>query len=116
VAALWVVGFFNPLRWTSEEGLRSWLLESTPLGISKSRVQAFVDSKAWENAPGRKDDDLFVFGKYLRKGRSGDSAICAHLGSYQGLGIWFWEVGAMWVFDEQGKLVDIEVHKQFVGP
>jgi hypothetical protein len=112
VITLLLVGSFDPIRWTSEEGLHSGLLESTPLGLSKNGVQEFVESKGWKNYPGTKTSGLF--GGYLSVKRIGDSAICAVLGSYQGFPV-FVRVRAIWVFDQRGKLIDVEVYKDQDG-
>ena len=98
----------NPLRKSSEQELCVLLFDSTPLGSNKDRVQEFIDSKGWENAPGTKYGGPFW--RYLKDGGVGESAICVTLGSYQGLP-WYVTVRAMWVFDEKGRLVDIAVSK-----
>jgi hypothetical protein len=98
----------NPLRRYSEQELRSSLLETTPLDSSKDQVQDFIDSKGWKTSPGKKDSGLFWL--YLTDGGVGESAVSATLGSYQGFPA-FVTVRAIWVFDEQRKLVDIQVFK-----
>jgi hypothetical protein len=108
VAAISLGVVLDPLRKHSEQELRFSLLAATPLNTNKDRVQEFVDSKGWENIPGKKNGGPFW--RYLKDGGVGESAICATLGSYQGLP-WFVTVRAIWVFDEKGKLVDIEVSK-----
>jgi hypothetical protein len=95
----------------SEDELRGSLLASTPLGSSKESVQAFVYSKGWTNSAGKIDDDLFWRSKVDRT--LGDRAIFATLGRYPG----FPEmvvVYAVWIFDQKGKLADIQVRKAAV--
>jgi hypothetical protein len=108
VAASSLVVLRNPLRKCSERELCGSLLVTTPLGSNKDRIQEFIDSKGWENFAGERDGGPFW--RYLKDGGVGESAICATLGSYQGLP-WLVTVRAIWVFDEKGKLVDIDVSK-----
>jgi hypothetical protein len=108
VTASSLVVLRNPLRKYTEQELCDSLLHTTPLGSNKDRVQEFIDSKGWENSPGTKYGGPFW--RYLEDGGVGESAICVTLGSYQGLP-WFVTVRAIWVFDEKGRLVDIEVSK-----
>jgi hypothetical protein len=104
----------NPLR-RSEVKIRMSLLELAPVGSSEEQVRAVLDSVGLKHYPGRKDGDLFW--RYrVDHDQSGESAICADLGSYTNLGEydyfpWNITVRAIWVFDEGGRLIDLEVVK-----
>lgn len=119
---LGVVGGFssvlliNPLR-KPEVKIRKSMLKLAALGSSEEQVKSRLDSIGLKHYPGRKDGDLFW--RYrLDHNQRGESAICADLGSYTNFGEygyfpWNVTVRVIWVFDEDGRLIDLEVVKVF---
>jgi hypothetical protein len=89
-------------------------LERTPLGTTKHDVRAFLDSQGWRHYPGDKDRGEFWIYRNQHEIK-GKSAICARLGSYQGLP-WYVTVDAVWVFDADNKLIGVQVFKIMDSP
>ena len=77
------------------------MLGKTPVGTSRSEVEAFVKSQGWS------------IGAYGTVGEPGppSSSIQALLGSYTGVP-WRVFVRATWLFDAEGKLTDIVIDKR----
>jgi hypothetical protein len=96
------------------EQIQASILERTPLGTTEKDVRAFLDSKGWKHYPGDKEGGDFWTYRNQHEVK-GESAICATLGSYQGLP-WYITVDAVWVFDSDGKLIDVEVIKGADSP
>ena len=76
----------------SEAGIRSSLLEKTPVGSSKERVGAFIKQEGWWSSP-NKDGDIWAYlGEY---------------GFYND-----YKVTALWTFDKSGSLTNVFVEKR----
>ena len=110
---------FNPLR-RSGDKIRKSLLELAPLGSSENQVRAALDSVGFKHYPGRKDGDL-LWRYRVDHGDTGESAICGDLGSYANLGEygyfpWHVTVRAIWVFNVNGNLIDLQVVKVIDSP
>ena len=108
---VWVA--FDPVRRPSEE-IQASILQRTPLGTTQNDVRAILDSEKWKHYPGDKEGGLFWLYRNQHEVR-GESAICARLGSYQGLP-WYVTVDAVWVFDSDGKLIGVQVVKTADSP
>jgi hypothetical protein len=86
-----------------------------PLGSEPEQVRAALNSAKLRHYPGRKDGDMFW--RYrLDHGGAGETAICSDLGTYTNLGEngfipWTVFVRALWVFDADDRLVDVDVWK-----
>ncbi len=104
---------FDPMRKPSEQ-IQASILERTPPGTTVNDVRAFLDSKGWKHYPGDKEGGNFWLYRNQHEVQ-GVSAICARLGSYQGLP-WYVTVDAVWVFDSDGKLIGVQVIKTADSP
>jgi hypothetical protein len=104
---------FDPIRRPPEQ-IHASILERTPLGTTVDDVRAFLDSEGWKYYPGDKEGGFFWLYRNEHEVR-GESAICARLGSYQGLP-WYVTVDAVWVFDSDSKLIGVQVFKIMDSP
>jgi hypothetical protein len=87
---------------------------ATPLGSKVEEVEKFLDARGFVHRPGKKDSSYFEF--YLRTAPPGNyTAIEVELGEYQGLPWWVF-VRGLWVFDEEGRLIEINVYKFYDSP
>ena len=75
-----------------EAGIRSSLLEKTPVGTSKQHVERFIKQEGWWSSPNKNGD------------------ISAYLGRYGLLNDY--RVSALWMFDKGGSLTNVLVEKR----
>lgn len=75
-----------------EPDIRSSLLQKTPVGMSRQRVEAVLKQEGWSPGPNKNGD------------------IWAYLGRY-GL-LTDYRVSALWKFDKSGHLADVSVEKR----
>jgi hypothetical protein len=105
--------FLNPLHWP-EGSIKNWLLWKAPLGSSISDVKALITHQGWRlendwqgtNSPTSPTDYPYVTGTHI---------LVAYLGHYQGIP-WRADVDAFWGFDDQGRLIDLYVRKDYDAP
>jgi hypothetical protein len=95
----------NPLR-RSEDGLRTWVLQKTPLGSSRSQVIAVSAREKWG------DNDTYV-GTGMPP-NVGVTHFGADVGSYHGF-LLPCHVHAYWSFDADDKLIDVYVFRWCEG-
>jgi hypothetical protein len=88
----------DPLR-RSDESIRESLLKETPPGTKEAAVQALIKARGWRRCGGtvRARDEMVW------------SGVGTELGQYRGLLLSEVSVWAVWQFDRQGTLIDIEV-------
>jgi hypothetical protein len=103
----------NPLRKPPDQ-IRAYLLARTPLGTKKDDVRVLLQEKRWQRFPEKPESGAFSVYRRRHNG-SGSRAIYAELGGYQGFP-WWVSVSAIWVFDEEGKLIDVDIHKIHDSP
>jgi hypothetical protein len=104
------VFLLNPLRW-SEGHIHNWVLRQAPFGSSVSDVRALIERQGWKsdydwqgtNSHASPNDYPYVRGVRI---------IGAYFGHYQGIP-WRADVDAFWGFDENGKLIDLHVRKDY---
>ena len=108
----------NPIRRT-DEALRRYLLEITPIGTSVEEVISIVsDRKRWTIAEKQDFGVVFLAGDMSphRGGPSegrrviGQQAVWVDLGTYYG--IFEVYVSAFFAFDENGELIDIFIRRE----
>lgn len=110
-----VVLLSNPLR-RSEEAIGRWLEKTTPLGSGMLEVRAAAMRQGWCEYPAAHcdavniDDGLIYTDRPAKSGAVAAKYMRGHLGSYQGLP-WRAFVAVFWEFDEEGRLVAIQVWK-----
>jgi hypothetical protein len=105
--------FFSPLRWPTGS-IKNWLLGKAPLGSSVSEVKAVIAQQGWRldldwqgtNSLTSARDYPYVKGTHI---------INAYLGHYQGIPFRA-DIDAFWGFDDQGKLIDLHVRKDYDAP
>ncbi|WP_143069627.1 hypothetical protein [Halopseudomonas yangmingensis] len=102
----------NPLR-ESEENIRNYVLERTPLGSDFSEVLTVIRENKWTV--------IFVneSSGFYHQGRKeptviGQKSIRASLGDYQDIPFRA-NVTVFWGFDDEGRLLDIWVWKTWNG-
>jgi hypothetical protein len=116
VVAIAAAGVFNPLR-KSEEKIKHVLLQTTPLGTSKSEVRSVADKKRWLD--GRYAGTTGFLKQETGKDPQviGVTSLRGHLGSYREFPIPLRaDVTAFWAFDGGGRLVDVWVWKTTDAP
>lgn len=102
----------NPLR-RSEEHLRSYIFQETPLGSSIENVLARINVQNWELRFINESKGFFHQG--LNPNKSvGEKSIRASLGNYQNL-FMTTNVTVFWGFNKKGELIDIWVWKTHEG-
>jgi len=99
-AYLAVVEFPNPLR-KSNEDVRALLLEQTPLGMTRADVEFLLKAKGWQHS--------------FTVDERGFNTARAIIGEYQGFPWWVFVEG-VWVFDGEGKLIEVKVDKIYDSP
>lgn len=88
----------------SEESIRKTLIKQTPLGLPKEEVLKCVNKKY-----GSAEFFQYYAEEYTKLG---GGYISRELTSYPYIFPIFWtRVYAIWIFEKEGKLVEIEVHK-----
>ena len=105
----------NPMRW-SQENVRSYALELTPLGTSMEDVIAVVKrEKRWAI-----DRIIYEKGYIYPPGKPdisimSEKSIKVHAGTYRSFTMYIYTVSTIvtiyWGFDEDGNLIDIYVQK-----
>jgi hypothetical protein len=75
-----------------EAAIRSSLLEQTPVGASKQRVEVFLQREGWWSSPDKNGDIWAYLGRY---GLFND-----------------YRVSALWKFDKSGSLTNVFVEKR----
>ncbi|MDD4689884.1 MAG: hypothetical protein PHE51_09095 [Eubacteriales bacterium] len=100
----------NPLR-KSEEQIRESMLKLTPIGTSMDEVTKVIEDKKWEITWVKHDHNneyTDLSGDFI----VGAKSIKATVGSYRKFFIVYVEV--YWGFDENDKLIAIEIRKDAV--
>jgi hypothetical protein len=105
--------FFSPLRWPTDS-IKNWLLGKASLGSSVSEVKTIIAQQGWRsdldwqgtNSLASPRDYPYVKGTHI---------INAYLGHYQGIPFRA-DIDAFWGFDDQGKLIDLYVRKDYDAP
>jgi hypothetical protein len=107
------ISLLNPLRKPSDQ-IRANLLARSPLGTNEDEVRAFVEKERWLYLD-RTSESYFM--EFYRKQHNGvgSRAIDAQLGGYQGFP-WWVSVRVLWVFNDEGELIEVEVHKVYDSP
>ena len=92
----------------SEESIRKTLIKQTPLGLPKEEVLKRVNEKY---------GSAEFFQHYAEKyTKLGGGYISRELAVYSYIFPIFWtRVYAIWIFEKEGKLIEIEVHKWVDG-
>jgi hypothetical protein len=110
LGSLALVESFNWLRW-SESRIQNMLLAETPVASSKSEVARFIRGRNWSSERSHREE----FGIPKGGGKLvGSSSIKVYLGSYQDIPFRA-HVVAYWGFDEDGRLIEIWVRKEWDG-
>jgi hypothetical protein len=98
-----------PVR-ASEAAIRDWLRQRTPYGCTREAVIAEIDEHKWKvvdmTAPGPAAAPTVVDPRL---------ALTVELGSYRGFPLII-HVSAEWEFNEDDRLVRIEIHKVSDAP
>ena len=106
IALILVVACTNlPLR-RPRSDIQNWVLEKTPLGSSVEDVRSVIAGNRWKvNLDWKGTNNTLTEVQ-------GTQIIGAYLGGYQGLP-WHADVDAYWGFDDDGKLIDLNVRKYY---
>lgn len=103
--------FFRPLIYRSKEQIHSILLKDTPLGCNKKQIIDYVQAKNYTD----RGEVQGAFEERMQPHRKiGNHYIQVYLGEYQGIPFKC-NVTVFWVFDENEKLVHIDVWKDYDG-
>lgn len=107
---LGVLVWTDPIRW-SEAHIQQWVLRKAPLGSSVAEVKALIEKQGWKSDYEWRGTNLDANPRSFPYVRGGH-IIGAYLGHYQGLP-WRADVDAFWGFDDEGKLIDFHVRKDY---
>jgi len=117
---------FNPLR-RQHWDIRDFVLESTPLGMSMTDVEDYINShRRWSDVDpdfrvehyhlvAEFDDYDSVHNQIADNIAAGGQSISTRLGAVRYFFLFRYEVQATWLFDADGSLSDVVVSKGFYG-
>lgn len=100
-------GCLSGYRFRSEESIRMKLLKQTPLGSSREEVLKHVNSTYGSEEVSRWHESIKLKYSGLKHG-----FISRRIKNYFVIfPILYAEIYAVWIFNEEGKLVEIKVHR-----
>jgi len=105
-----VMAWMNPLL-RSEAHIQQWVLGKAPLGSSVADVKTLIEEQGWKLKYEWRGTNLDANPRnypYVRGGH----IIGAYFGHYQGFP-WRADVDAFWGFDDEERLIDFHVRKDF---
>ena len=89
----------DPIR-QSDTDVRQWLLSKTPTGSHFSDVSSFLEHNGWHDE------------RYQQRipAPAAQPFLGGEIGNYQGIP-WHTSVRAFWEFDDDGRLLDIQIER-----
>ena len=104
----------------SADGIRSSLLERTPVGTRYETVETYVKSKGWHweesswKGPYRSEKS-----NHSQSAGGSSTNVSKEMGAYLGdtsvFPLFQWQISGYWLFDSKNELADIHISKREMG-
>ena len=110
IAVVCVIAYYAmPIIYHSKQYIHNRLLKDTPIGSDKKQVLEYIKKTDY-----RIDSEVqCAYEEQISAHREiGDSYVKVYVGHYQGIP-WKCDVGVVWVFDKDEKLIHIDVWKEY---